>query len=155
MQSLWLLSFLDDPLSSFSSVRASSFERCLAVWCDMLQSHPAHVLPQLWISPFCKRALTPFPGKLYLAHCGHLMALLFHKLQNSHGFSNQKFEKVENFSFSSKLLDYQPKLFSNDFFVNHLDNTRLRNIIQILKVLSTKKLTNSIASFPSYFIFSF
>lgn len=78
--------------------------------------------------PALKSALSPKEPcfeKLYLGSTWALDSTAFYKLQNSQSFSDQEFEKVEHSCLSSKLLDHQPKLFSNDFLVSCLDNSRL------------------------------
>lgn len=89
--------------------------------------------------------LVPLIEILYLGSTWALDGLAFYELQNSQSFFDQEFDKVEDVCLSSKLLDYQSKLFSNGFLVSLLDNTRLSKECnkKILEALSAKKVTNS------------
>lgn len=129
-------------------MRASSyehFEQSLAIWCDTLPSHLTHVLPSPKISTFSKGTLVPLIEIRYLGSTWALDGIAFYELQNSQSFFDQEFDKVESVCLSSKLLDYQSKLFSNGFLVSLLDNTRLSKECnkKILEALSAKKVTNS------------
>ena len=119
------------------------FEQSVAIWCDILPSHLARILPSPKISTFSKGTLVPLIEILYVGSTWPLDGIAFYEWQNSQSFFDQEFDKVENVCLSSTLLDYQSKLFSNGFLVSLLDSTRLRNAIQNLRSTVTKKVTNS------------
>lgn len=128
MQSSVVIIFFDYLVVWFlvsESLLIWAFEQSLTIWCDVLPSHLVHVLPSPQISTFSKGTLVPLIEILYLDSTWALDDIAFYELQNSQSFFDQEFDKVENVCLSSKLLDYQSKLFSNGFLVSLLDNTRL------------------------------